>query len=492
LHLSPGPSLPAIAGLIAGFLCSPLALALDETTRAQLPQPVLPEHPEWVDLYWASWDVAWPGLTAGPPPADQAQACFAVLFTRYAWQLVPVGRLLDPYYASQSDDGFVCRELAALTGRPRVAADAAGAVGPPLFSWAEWELYRLSGDQARVRAVLPTLQRHYEWLKANRRRPGELYYFADGREAGMEGSPRVEAAREWVDLSAQQGLNARCLARLGRAAGDETVWRAYDAEHAELSALVNTLCWDRTDAFYYDRDRTGDAIRAKTAVGFWPLLAEFADPLYSRELLAHLVNEQEFWRAHLVPSLSADHPSYDPAGGGWRGAVWPTANYALVRGLAAAREWALAGVVAENHLTNMAAVLQSTGRLHTNYAPDGAAPGRPSEPCTTEAWACSAIPLLIEQVMGLEANAPEDEMVWRLRLRSAHGLRGLRFGGNVVSLEASPDTEAGRTLSLTAERPFRLTVLRGEQQQRLNVPAGESRFPLPPLPPSEPRVEQRP
>ena len=472
----------AIAGLIAGCVWSPPAAALDEAIRAQLPQPEVAEHPEWMELYWASWDVAWRGLTEGQTglpgaQSDQAQACFAALFTRHAWPLVPVGRLLDPYYASQSADGFIPRGGG--------GAEADGAVGPPLFSWAEWELYRLSGDQARVRAVLPVLQRQYEWLKANRRRPSELYWYANGAEAGMDGSPRAAAAWEWVDLSAQQALNARCIAQLGRAIGDETTWRTYDAEHSELVSLVNTLCWDRTDGYYYDRDRAGGMVRVKTTASFWPFVAGCADLLYAREMLAHLVNEQELWRTHLVPSLSADDPNYDAAGGGWRGAVWPAGDYAVVRGLTAAGEQALAGVVAENHLSNMAAVLRHTGRLHTNYAADAAAPGTPSTPCTAEAWACSAIPLLIDSVIGIEGDAANEEVTWRLRLRGAHGLRGLRVGPNVVSVEATAETEAGRTLTLTAERPFTLTLIRGEQRQRLNVRAGESRVTLPPPAPQE-------
>jgi len=65
------------------------------------------------------------------------------------------------------------------------------------------------------------------------------------------------------------------------------------------------------------------------------------------------MDTQEFNRLHRVPSLSADHPEYDPKGSYWRGGVWAPTNYMILRGLTSLGYHALAYEIGINHHSNV-------------------------------------------------------------------------------------------------------------------------------------------
>ena len=33
-----------------------------DEAKADLPEPILPDYPEWVGMYWRSWEIAWANL----------------------------------------------------------------------------------------------------------------------------------------------------------------------------------------------------------------------------------------------------------------------------------------------------------------------------------------------------------------------------------------------------------------------------------------------
>ena len=76
-----------------------------------------------------------------------------------------------------------------------------------------------------------------------------------------------------------------------------------------------------------------------------------------------------------MPSLSADHPEYDPGGGYWLGGVWPPTNYMILRGLGRAGYNDLAHEISREDLDNVVRVYKDTGTLWENYAPERAAQG---------------------------------------------------------------------------------------------------------------------
>ncbi|MFQ6133381.1 MAG: amylo-alpha-1,6-glucosidase [Armatimonadota bacterium] len=442
--------------------------------RRLLPQPVLGADRSLLALHWSAWDVASAhvgegsaenGLvdlymeSGGSDSLSQWDTCMAMMYARYGHDVFPAVVSLDNFYRRQEPDGFICGELSAETGQGVLEKTNPSATQAPLFAWAELEHYRLTGDKGRLTRVLPLLDRYFQWLKANRRRPNGLYW-GGALGSGAHDRPWAEAPHSRLDLSAQQALSARCMGEIAREVGDEGLAGKYEGEFADLRELINRLCWDAQDAFYYDLDGQGQPRRSKTAAGFWPLLAGIADKRKAASLVEHLLNPEEFWQPHLFPTLSAGHAAYDPAGAYWRGGVCPATNYAIIKGLQYVGEEDLAATAAGNHLANMADVLRRTDHLYEYYAPAMAAAGSGAGEGPSGGAGCGAIALLFENVIGLRVDAPTNSIRWRLRRTDRHGARNLRFGGNTVSLICDSRTFAEDTcrIALTCAEPFDLTV----------------------------------
>jgi len=464
--------------------------------RALLPEPVLPAHPDWVELYWKAWELAVQNIRHGTPQNGFAEAylddafsenifqwdtCFIVQFARYGSHCLPVCPALDNFYHKQEPDGYICREYRGCNGAALWSKDSADATNPPLFAWAEWGYYQLSDDRDRLREVLPRLIAHYRWLADHQRNENGLYRSTTWG-CGMDNIPRYAAS--WVDFSAQQALNALYLARIAKAVGEEGVAAEFRREHAALAERINALMWDEETGYYWDLDAADAPVPARTIAPFWTLLAEVVPPDRVRRLAEHLSNPAEFWRPHVFPSLAADHPLYSPQGNYWRGSVWPLTNYAVIKGLSHCGHTALARQATENHLAQMTAVYRDTGTIWENYSPEYPAPGNIAKKDFVGFSGVSPIALLIEEILGIEVDAPANVIRWRLYPTSEQGLSNLHFGDNVVSLLAQEVDGGETTIRVTAQREFTLSVQQAAQPSSpksgatmaFSIPPGSHRY----------------
>ncbi|MFI5337256.1 MAG: hypothetical protein ACHQ5A_10760, partial [Opitutales bacterium] len=95
-------------------------------SRAALPQPVLADNPEYVELYWRAWELAFAHLRqppAGSPLVSnyldaafsanvfQWDTVFMTLYGRYAHHVFPAIQSLDNFYCRQYANGYICREI---------------------------------------------------------------------------------------------------------------------------------------------------------------------------------------------------------------------------------------------------------------------------------------------------------------------------------------------------------------------------------------------
>jgi len=288
--------------------------------ETDLKQPILPARPEWVDLYWKAWELALRNVEHGSACngfADaflgsafsenifQIDACFIIQFARYGWHYLPVLPTLDNFYRKQEPDGYICREYRGCNGAALWAKGSPDAVNPPLFSWAEWGYYQVTRDVGLLREVFPRLVAYHRWVAAHLRNENDLYR-SSSWGCGMDNTPRYAAS--WVDFSAQMVLDALYLARIARAVGEDSMAAGFLKEHVDLKERINTLMWDEKAGYYWDLDAADVPVPAKTIAPFWTLLAEVAPPERARRLAEHLANPREFWRPHVFPTLSADHP----------------------------------------------------------------------------------------------------------------------------------------------------------------------------------------
>jgi hypothetical protein len=463
------------------------ALPTWERVRALLPEPFWDGHPTAIDCFFKAWTLAFANLRRPEAASgfvarfiDPAfndcvfmwDSCFMTLFGRYGARAFPFVRTLDNFYAKQHPDGFICREIGRALGDDRVPRFDPASTGPNVMAWAEWEHYRNFGDRERLGRVFPVLRAYHQWLRAYRTWPDGSYW-STGWGCGMDNQPRLPTGTPyadpehyhgrmtWVDATLQQILSARLLAEMGQALGAGAEVADMREEAARLGRLVNDHLWSEADRFYCDRFDDGALNHVKSVGGYWALLAGVVPPARLGPFLAHLEDPRTFKRPHRVPSLSADHPSYDPRGGYWRGSVWAPTTYMVLRGLTAVGRDALAHEIARNHLDNVVAVFQKSGTLHENYAPEAAAPGVPSKPDFVGWTGLPPIAVLLEYVFGLRPDAPARRLLWDLRLTEAHGVRRYPFGPD-VSLDlrcAARDrpTDPPR-IEATATEPVELEV----------------------------------
>ncbi len=452
-------------------------------SRGRLPEPVWPANPPALACYWRAWELAFGNLRQPRPGSglvanylDPAfndhlflwDSVFMLMFGRYGRHAFDFQRTLDNFYAKQHPDGFICRELVAADGSDYFGRFDPAGTGPNLLAWCEWTHWRDTGDRDRLARVFPALVAYHQFYRKAFSWP-DGGYFSSGWGCGMDNQPRLPAGCDehfdhghmtWVDTTLQAALSARLLRDMAGVLGREAEVGDLFQESAHLPAMINARLWNDPAGFYVDRFRDGAQSAVKSIGGFWSLLAGVASPAQVARLAAHLEDPRTFNRPHRVPTLSADHPDYDPAGRYWRGSVWSPTTYMVLRGLTAMERPELAHAIARNHLANVLDVFVDTGTLWENYAPEWALAGSMSRPEFVGWTGLTPIAVLFENVFGLRPADP-GRLLWDVRLTEAHGVRGYPLGERnrldlICAARQSPGEEP--RIDLCAEAPMVLEV----------------------------------
>jgi hypothetical protein len=203
-------------------------LPIYEEAKGRLPAPILDNNPEWVELYWKAWEILYTWNVARPAPGSpfvsnyldeggdeniyQWDTIFMIMFARYGHTVFPAIQSLDNFYCRQRDDGLIWRVFREDNGEEHWWGNFPNTINPPLFSWAEVESFRLTGDDSRFELVRPALERYAEWVETCWRKKGTAHglYWNSGQGFGMDNSPRLGSG--WVDMSSQMVLGYNSLA----------------------------------------------------------------------------------------------------------------------------------------------------------------------------------------------------------------------------------------------------------------------------------------
>jgi|GEM_PF-21655 len=455
-----------------------------ETFKQAVPTPILSGRPGWIEMYWKCWEIAFDHLRRPVPESgfvsnylDEAfcdnifqwDTIFMVMFARYGQHAFPAIQSLDNFYCKQHANGYICREISETTGEDFVFAGRRHTVNPPLFSWAEVESYKLTGDKSRFAMAAPVLEKYAEWLETGRTKPGARHklYWNTGLGSGMDNTPRGGSG--WTDMSCQMVIQYDNLAEMFDQLDEPDKAARFRGRAAEISRCINRWMWSEEDGLYYDVDDEGGHIKWKTAACFWPLLAGVADSKQAARLVEHLRDPASFWRQTVFPTLAADQEGYDPDGGYWKGGVWAPTNLAIIKGLESRGYEEFAAEASERYLAAIHAVFKKTGTLWENYAPERYEPGEPSRKDFVGWTGCGPIALLIENVLGLRCNAAENRLTWRVRRTDRHGIQNLRFGGTIVSVvcAARPSAENPAAITVETNNSFELhVILNGKETRR--------------------------
>jgi hypothetical protein len=331
--------------------------AFDEV-KDKLPVPVYDGHQDVLETYWYCWKTLlhhWYFAPDAPNHHAVANLCgtkpwgpwgstmvwdtaFILYFARYGHQAYPFITAFDNCYARQHENGFICRE----SDKDNHEVYVWFPVNPPLFAWAEWHYYRISGDKERLARVFLPIVKHYEWWMTYQRRTNGVYWTDTFQEA--DDSPRNPLVHDAVSATSYQALAAVCLSQMAAEIGRTDMCGFFSEEYARLGELVNQWFWDEEHRLYNDLNAAHEFITeprpgvfCKHGHMFWPLIAGIATGERALDLVRELMDPTSFNRRNGVPSLSADSDGYlggpDGAGSYWKGSVWPPIQCMVAEGL---------------------------------------------------------------------------------------------------------------------------------------------------------------
>jgi len=447
-----------------------------------LPNPVWDSHASEIEMYWYAWETLFSVGLFAPPSKDSLAVsnmlgqkewhsfgistvwdlAFILQFARYAHAAYPFITTADNCYARQHENGFISREADADNREIYKVYP----VSLPLLSWGEWSYYEITGDEERLRRAFLPLVKEYEWFLLYQRRANGLYWNV-GIADGMDDSPRNALAHYYLSTTCCMVLTAEILSNMAGILGYKDLAKWFRTESKQLRQLTNSSFWDAKHRLYNDLGTNGKPITHSAQAGvckhafmFWPLISGVATVERASHLASHLVDPGSFNRPSGIVSLSADSSEYsaETKDVSWRGGVWPPVQYMVIKGLQRVGNEGLAAYFAEKYYNSFLRAFVADKDIKQSLAPDTnvmSGSGR------AVGWGGLApIALLIEDIFGIRASAPANEVVWSIRRLERHGIRDLRFGNNKVSLicEARKNPNAPCKITVECDRDFTLVV----------------------------------
>ncbi|MCB0035335.1 MAG: hypothetical protein KDE51_14985 [Anaerolineales bacterium] len=478
---------------------SPQEIISFEKAREQLPIPILPGYDEWEAMYWRAWEIAWSHLrqptsengfvanyldtVADGKEAHMWDSAFMVQFGFYGRHAFDFMGTLDNFYAKQHDDGFIPRAIRTADGSEIGHPFEPNSTGPNILAWAEWRHFRVTGDVKRVKKAFGPLIDYHRWCRENRTWRDGLYW-GTAKSSGLTNQDRIPNGRyhhqhwAWVDETMRAILNCLALQQMALALGKHEQAQELGEERARLSQTANEKLWNSQTNFYQDLDRHGRFNESKTIAAYWALLDSGVVPKNRLDaFLRHLHEPTAFKRPHMAPSLSADSSGYDSkTGQGWRGGVWPSTNFMLLKGLRTVDQHVLAHRISLNHLEYVCEVFKDTNTFWENYAPETAMPGLQARP-NYVGWAgLSPIAVLLEDALGLMTDWPQRRVMWdrRLKCTGHYGVQNYPLGPN-YTLDLLGDDSM---IFVTTDVPFTLVLRSEEMTLQKAIAPGTTEIPL--------------
>ncbi|HUS72046.1 MAG TPA: trehalase family glycosidase [Sedimentisphaerales bacterium] len=506
----------------------PKPLPIFSITKDKLPSPIFDEDQDYIKCYWKAWELAFQNFHEPKPTSgfvsqfiDAAfneniflwDTCFLTMFCNYSYPYVPGISSLDNFYAKQHEDGEICREINRTTGKdfdpwvnkenkplfsrwgynwskgtkqidvvykarpiptpnPKLTLDS---LNHPIFAWAELESYRITADKDRLKQIWLPLEHYYSALKKYLRQGNGLYMTDSASMDNATRNPYLESGGTGIDISSEMALFARNLAEIGHILGKDKKAEKYESDAEELSFLINKHMWDCKKNFYFDLTLDNKRAPVKSIAAFWALLAKVASKSQAEALVAQLNNSRTFKTVHRVPTLAADEHGFNPEGGYWNGAIWAPTEKMIVQGLENYGYTDLAHEIALNHLHNVVEVYKQTGTLWENYAPQSVARGKPSKGDFVGWTGIGPIAFLIEYIIGIRANAPDNVIIWHINTTKRVGIENFWFGEKTISLVCEEANSTGnRLVKVKSTGAFHLRISLNGKVKAIEIPAGKS------------------
>jgi neutral trehalase len=413
---------------------------------------------------------------------NQLDAINSTFFLVYSNRNYPAAPLLDNFYSKQEEDGAIRSEYTLETGKPVFSDDNPDGLSPPLFAWAEYNMYHKVGNKKRIKEIMPVLEKYFQWLVDNFMDDSGLFHVPLAA-TGMTNAPR-DGMYYPVDFNTQAALAVSCMAQLGHVLNDKDIEFRYRRQYFSLKTRINQLMWNDETGFYYDLTKEKDQVNVKTVAGFWPLVTDIPNEARSSRLVDHLKSPESYGTENPFPSVAVDEESFSEAGEGWRGSVFPPYTFMIIKGLEKQHHYELAREYAIRHLYYMLDTLHPEGSKRGNvweaYKPlrDGEAewPDNPDfpRPMHIPSVGLSTIALMIENVVGLEVSLPRKTVRWIVPTLEIMGIENLNLRRNTITILSQ---KSGRGWEIRHESEklyyFTLDLLSEKKEKTLPIPSGK-------------------
>lgn len=117
-----------------------------------------------------------------------------------------------------------------------------------------------------------------------------------------------------VDMNANFYGTQKALAKLARMCGKYEEAAEWDRKAVEVKTRLLELCYDETDAFFYDVDKHGNKRKYLSSTILHLFMEKVLDPKEDKAIIdaiytRHLKNPNEFWTEYPFPSMAVCDPS---------------------------------------------------------------------------------------------------------------------------------------------------------------------------------------
>ena len=413
---------------------------------------------------------------------DQVEAIFSSFFLVYSNRNFAANKNIDYFYEHQEENGAIRWKYDATTGKPIMGGTNPEGVGLPLFAWAEFNLYHKSANKRRIKEVMPILQKYMDWIDRTFKQENGLYA-APAESSSMFNSPR-KGTYYPVDFNSCMAINAAHMSALGDILNDKDLSFQYKKMYFSLKTRINSLMWDNETGFYHDLDKNEQRLPQKTIAGFWPLLAELPNADRADVLIAHLSNPKTFGSEHPFPTLSMDSPDFKENGEGFKGSVFPTFNFMVIKGLEKYQRYDFARECAIRHLYFVLEALspvdtKQKGDLYEAYLPCKEGPATLTRKTNfpkkryLHYIGLSTIAMMIENVIGLNISLPRKTVDWIIPNLEIMGIEKLSLKRNLITILSNKSTR-GWEIQMESEKLYYFTInILDQKKKTLPIPSGK-------------------
>ena len=412
---------------------------------------------------------------------NQYEACLSTFFLVYSNSTYSPAPALDNFYNKQEDSGAIRGLYNEADGKAVFPKDNPECLFPPLFAWAEFNIYHKVGLKKRLKEVIPVLERYYEWIESKFQQKNGLFK-TPLSVAQMDNTPRDKAAY-LIDFNSQMALNAYYMSAIGDILNDKEISFKYKKKYYSLKTRIDALMWDEEDQFYYDLNRSEEKVKVKTLASYWTMLAQIPSEDKAEALVQKLM-DGPFSTENPFPSLATDSKAYNQNGKGYCGSVYPHLTFMVIKGLEKYDRHEFARECAIRHLYFMLDALNpdgnKPGELYEAYSPITGVPSKwegkknfPRKNFLSYA-ALSTITLMIENVIGLDISLPRKTVDWVIPLLEIMGIQDLSLKRNMITILVNKSGR-GWEVRMESEKLYYFTInILGGQKKRLPIPSGKS------------------